>query len=490
MRVGAVLLIATAGAISCAQFAIGADPFVVIVACLTVGVGVAPLFAGKRDLYTAFPVLVMLQYVGIAFALKTLYGQALDSNLKYPLEAYILALVIVSCTAGVSVVARLLDRGGSKIPSAASLPALRTVSTIAALAGGGAQVLAIFTRGKDLGFTAGPLYVVAATLAHLFELGITCEIAYSVSKNPRNPISSRLVFMIGASAILAISSNERVFVVNSLIAAALMLAFFNGLRARTIVVGIFGLVFATSVLSPVMLSLRSIRDGKTPVEFMRLGTERITRAITDPSYFSELSSRQRAYELLRGGRLAYDYYGDRSNLPNRMAYVALLDAAYAGTKNHELIGADAVAAEVFSRSVPSFIVRDKQVKTYQFGDWLSWRMGMSDLGNVYSANFGLPMEGLATFGLLGLVLYPWLFILPALVVTGWLSSFRAPRPTSVFLFSALLNTIMEGQTDSYISIYLRVLPTLGLAAWTIYTFANAHSQLSADHAPTVAGRPA
>jgi hypothetical protein len=94
------------------------------------------------------------------------------------------------------------------------------------------------------------------------------------------------------------------------------------------------------------------------------------------------------------------------------------------------------------------------------GDWLAWRVGMLDQGMAVFINFGLPMEGLATWGWIGAVSYPFIFIFPWLFLNTKIASFRRIDPASIFIFALIQHDLVEQNSDSLMSGLFKGIPLL------------------------------
>jgi hypothetical protein len=165
--------------------------------------------------------------------------------------------------------------------------------------------------------------------------------------------------------------------------------------------------------------------------------------------------------------VAYDYYGMRSEVLDRLSFISLVDAVYNGTRNREPLGMEAVN-QLLARNAPSFLGYNKDITTVGFGDWLSWQTGLEEPGMASFTVFGLPMEGLATWGVTGLIVYPFIFMLPLLYICGRLSSFRLPLPLSIFLFSEIQHLFLDSSSDIFLGWMTRNLLVLILGLFALH----------------------
>jgi hypothetical protein len=181
--------------------------------------------------------------------------------------------------------------------------------------------------------------------------------------------------------------------------------------------------------------------------------------VTEPGLVGELQRKDAFRARYESGTTQYDYFGDGSNILNRLAFVALLDSVYSQTKVLNPIGVRALTEEVFPRVLPSFLV-DKEARPYGYGDWLSWEVGLIETGRVSYLSSTLPIEGIAVFGaILGVTIWPVVFMLPMLLLFGRISSFAVPTATSIFLLSAFHWELIEGASDTFIGVATRSIPS-------------------------------
>jgi len=86
--------------------------------------------------------------------------------------------------------------------------------------------------------------------------------------------------------------------------------------------------------------------------------------------------------------------------------------------------------------------------------------GYGDIWHSRFLELWPSMEGLATWGLIGFVAYPFVLSLIILLICGRISSLKLPLPTSIFLFTSLQTAMIEDTSDGYLSVITRGLPTL------------------------------
>ena len=463
----ALIFVAIMGSI---QIILGSGPGLVVTASATLIVSLLPLALLGRDIYGLLSAFFGIRYVGIAIVLKTVYGETLDSHLLAPQISYALTFCVIVCTTAAISLARFVDRGRSRFPTPQDTGQLRLLSIACIAVGSCAELMEAASKSTISGeVNSGILFVLANAFTSFFILGLTCEATYAhrVSKG-ETFLTSRLMALLGMQLCFALALNVREFFITCILSVICTAYLLKCMRWRHLVLAaVAGLLFI-SFLSPITLFLRTEKEGLSFQAFVSLVGTTVSQAATDPAFLHQLTETQKYQSLYEEGLVAYDYYGDRSNVANRLSYVALLDAVYYGMSQRTPLGFDGASEQVLSRVLPSFIVAFKEQKPYTYGDWLSWQAGMSEQGRAYSANFGLAQEGYARFGFLGLILFPFIFICPHLMVSGVVSTLRSQSPSSMFFFIAVQHNILEGVSDTYIASATRTLPVIFFGAFVIY----------------------
>lgn len=454
------------------QLALGADVLVLALSVTSVMLGLYPIVYLGRDIYTCFAALFTFRYAGGVLFAKTLYGQPVDSLLREPLSSYALAMVLIAVVVGLTMLARRWDRGTTVFPALGSLNDVRQVGLLAYLVGAAAGVIVGLLVKRDVdGANTGAVFVIASALMNLVYLGYASEIIYNVHKtNKRSLISTRLAGMLAFTISLALFLNVRSIAVNSVLCIFFAAFLLRALRIHHLGLGLVMAFVFSSYVSPLALELRTIKEGKTATEFASEVVELVSRTVTEPGLIGELQRKEAFRSRFDSGTSQYDYFGDGSNILNRLAFVALLDSVYSQTKVLNPIGTKALTDQVIPRIMPGFLV-EKEARAYGYGDWLSWELGIAESGRISFLSFPLPVEGVAVFGpLIGVTIWPFMLMLPMLLVLGRVSSLLYITPTSLFLLSALHWDLVEALSDGYIAMLTRGLPITVIPAWCLYWF--------------------
>lgn len=446
------------------QLYLGADPFIVFMSAAAITITFIPLYIFGRDLYAMFSIVFSVRYIGAALVIKTLYGQPLQSNLLDPIASYAWALLFMVITTSIMLTARYFDPGKTLFPFPNDLKSLRRLGIISFAIGtlGYAIVGGTDSNGTA---SAGGFIIIMSSLSSLCNFGLIAEAAYAIEKSgKRSLFSPLLVAMLGATFLVVIALNARGAFLNGVIALGTIAFIYRVINFRYIVIGAVFLAFFTYFLSPLTLYLRMQRMPK--LQFIQLAMNTAVKATFDSSF------RKMIYDTAKYTTLEdikdeppYDYYGDRSNVGNRLSFIGLLDAVYNGTKTRKQVGITELRRSL-SDVMPGFLGYVKEETN--LGDWMGWQTGILQPPFITYINFGLPMEGLATWGWPGFIAYPIIFILPVLLAFGRLSSFRVPLPLSIYLFTILQTGMIEYLSNGFMVALTRELPVLLITLSGIY----------------------
>jgi len=459
-RVPIAIPLVVIGGFGIFQLALGTDPLILALCAVSIAAPLIPLHLYGRDLYSMIGILFSLRYTGVALMAKSFYGQTLDSHLFDAYSAFGLNALLMLIMTGVILIARALDPGKEAFPFPTDLQSLRRLSTFC-FCFGLVTELFVATKSADGSSGGGSLFVIASSFAEFLFLGMIAETVYAIKKSEgRSFVTVRMALMLGVVLAIVLALNMRGFLLSCLIGIVVTAFIYRMLRLRHILIGVVIAIFFTSILTPITLYLRMQKEGVTRAQFVELAKDTVIKAATDPSFFRAISqaAEYAAFSNIKS-EVEYDYYGDRSNVLNRLSFIGLLDAAAYSAHGRRPIGMPAVNQSL-ARNAPGFLGFDKSDLSFGMGDWLSWQMDMGTYGIPAFLNFGLPMEGLATWGLIGFVAYPFVLSLIILLICGRISSLKLPLPTSIFLFTSLQTAMIEDTSDGYLSVITRGLPTL------------------------------
>ena len=424
-------------------------------------VGLVPLIIYGLDLFTAFPLVFLLRYTGIAIISKTFYGQSLDTYLSFPEISYALVLGLLTT---VSFTAAIMRGAGQKMSGAIAEPkdpeTLRIVGTLAAVVGFiGALGDGIFqTRIEGLSST-GALTQVSFLLAQVYLLSVPCETIYLIkASGGKRVFSWRIVIYLVGTLIYSGLIDKRQPVGDFLITYALTILLQKALRLRHVAVGLGCAFVFSTIVSPVLLGIRSTKHQDVAT-YVPAAVSSAGQALTDPTYMQTM----KATELIAARKFSrfkeWDYYGAEHPVTNRLSWIGLVDEVYSHSHKSAKLGGEVLPA-IFGKIEPRWLFPDKPIANYAFGDWLAWHFGMEEEGGFGALNFGLPMEGLVTIGLVGWFLYPAVVLSCFLGICSAITDMSRRTAFAIFLFSANEFSIFEAQSDSFVLLFLRDIPLI------------------------------
>lgn len=461
----AVIPLAVIGGLSIAQLVLGTGPGIVAMSAAATAMPFLQMRLFGRDLYAVLGMAISMKYVGFALAAKTFYGQTLESHLYNAPAAYALTLLYILVLTGILLLTRALDSGRVLFSLPMDLVSLRRLSNISLGMGMVGNVFYAMTFGD----TGGALLSIGVALRQFIFLGLIAETVYAVFKSEgKSFVTARLAFWFAIIFVLSTAFNNRELVVSAVISIIITAFVYNVIYIRHVMIGIISVYLFIFYVTPVTFYLRLYRTGLSFSEFADVALNTVSKAATDPQFLKLISDTgANAYNQ---GEQPYDYYGLRSEVLDRLSWVSLVDAVYNGTRTREPLGMDAVE-QLLTRAAPGFLNYDKSVtNSYGPGDWLAWQIGLEAPDVTSYTVFGLPMEGLASWGLAGFILYPVLFMFPVLYACSVLSSLRLPLPVSIFLVAETVHMMSEGTADFFPIWLTRDLPLTALVLFTLHYF--------------------
>lgn len=470
MKVSLFIPFSVIGALAIAQLSLGASLAIVGMCAGAVALPFLILGFYGRDLYGLMGISLSIKYAGFALAAKTFYGQTLESYLHDPYAAFGLNLLLMIALTAMLITARAFDAGKTLFPfplDAASLRRLSVICICIGIAGNFFFISSSFDTGDAP--AGGPAKVLGGSFREFYYFGLIAETFYAITKSGgRSFVTMRLVFLFLLLAIMSVAVNNRGGLVTGLIGIISVAFLYNMIHIRHFIIGIIAGSIFLYVFTPITIFLRVQKTGLSMIEFVELAGSSLIKAATDPEFFNLiLDTHKSAYHKEMNDLIQYDYYGTQSEALDRVSFVALLDAVYNGTKTREPLGMAAVD-QTLARNAPGFLGYNKDISNYGPGDWLSWQTGLSEPGVISYLTFGLPMEGLAAWGVAGMILYPFIFMFPVLYICGRMSSLRLAWPASIFLFVVIQHVFLEAASDSFLSWVLRNFPVYFLCLFVLY----------------------
>jgi hypothetical protein len=476
-RVPLAIPVGIAGLFAGVQIFLGTNPLLALLCLACIAVPLVPLHLYGRDLYAILGIIFCVRYVGVALIAKTLYGQTLETNLYDPFAAYGLTLLLMVTVTFTLLLARALDARTTLCPFPMEPASLRRLALLALAVGFVSETIIGLTKSSEAGgLNSGAVFILAANFAGFFIFGLIAEVIHNITKSDRRTFLSPLLMLSLMLALgIAIGLNQREFFISCILAVIMTAFIYKMIRVQHIIAGLVIFLLFWKIMTPITLFLRNGKEGMDLPRFLHFAQTTLVRAATEPGFFNDIANEAKTSEWVDPNDLkSNDYFGDGSNVLNRLSYVSLLDAVYNGTRSRAPIGKPAIDQSI-ARVAPGFLGFDKNVTRYGFGDWFAWQIGLYKPESLVFANFGLPMEGLATWGLAGFIAYPILFLLPVLYICARISSFLLPLPASVFILADIHHRLIETMSDGYIVLLTRSLPLFAVSLFALYKLFGLHS---------------
>ncbi len=451
-----------------AQLFLGCDPLILFLCFAAILITFIPLHCNGRDLYSMFAILFGLKYVLAALIAKTFYLQPLQSNLFDPLPVFEMSLLLMIVVTAIAMVARGFDPGKTLFPFPTDAAGLRRLGLITFSIGFVAMVVLGLSGHNDGGGSAGILAIMTVNLGGLCFLGIAAEGSSAIEKsNGKSLFSPLLMAMLTLVLATVIALNLRGYFLTAIICIVVVAFIYRLVKPAYLIVAALIAAFFLTFLSPMTLYLRNQRNMGI-AGFVSLAGETAFKMATNPSFYKTVTTYAKSAHLMNVFEEdSFDYFGDRSNVMNRITFIGLLDAVNQNAKTRTPLQFKPLAIAV-KANVPTFLGNKKE--NFGLGDWLNWQMGMETPDYSAFLNFGLPMEGLASWGLLGLMIYPIVFITPVLLLFSRISSFRNPLPVGIYLLADLQISLTEGTSDTLMSDVIRGAPIACGILFAIYWF--------------------
>ncbi|MGO9674549.1 MAG: hypothetical protein ACLPSF_10350 [Methylocella sp.] len=463
-RIPILIPFAATSAFAVFQLYLGCDPLIMLMSMTAILITFLPFHFNGRDLYSLCAMVVGLRYVGVALIIKTLYLQPLQTHLYDPTATYAWMVVLMSVYTGVFMLARHFDRGGEIISFPTDARGLRRLS-VASFCIGAAALLFIGSKtSTGTHESAGGALIIAANLQALLILAIIAEASRSLEvSRGRNLFSPFLILMLVFSFFVISALNMRGAFLSCAIGLVLVGFIYKALKLRYIAIGLVFIAFFLNFVTPVILYCR-FQKQLPALQFIEYSRDTAFKAATDPAFLAYVKTVVNAQSGTAGGG-EYDYFGDHSGVGNRLSFVALFDTVYNANKGLVPVGINSVWQSI-DGAAPGFLGFIKRPES--LGDWLGWQTGLVAEGGEPFINFGLPMEGYTSWGWIGAIIYPFLFIFPFIWAFTRISSFRLPLPTSIFIFTEIQAGLIEQTSDSYINGITRGVPIMFGALFALH----------------------
>ena len=435
------------------------DPVLLLLVLGATAVTLLPMLLYGVDLYTLLPIIIFLRYEWIALIAKTALHQPLQTFLSFPFESYALSGALLLITSVICLLVRWVDNGRVLLRAPLDVNRLRKLAWWSAAVGLAGSVMGFAFASRTYGIAStSSVFPIATSMQDVYPLCIVFEALYNLrSSNNQRLVSGRLLAYLTFSLIQALAGSARILFVDSIVALALVVIMQRAVRVRYVVSGIAFITVFFLVISPIVLGARAYKNEGSTGASLSAESAVAVQALTDPEYLQSLKTSEQGAARYRSSDRTFDYYGNQSNILNRLSWVALVDQIYTASYASKPIGGDAVT-EAVSRLVPRFLFPDKSNRSDNYSDYLSYKIGIEREGTAASLSFPLCLEGFAIFGPAGFVLFSVVGFLVLLFVFSKISSWRGVDGYSLFFYTFIQTPITEGNSVTFLGLLTRGLP--------------------------------
>lgn len=356
------------------QAAFGSNPGVVVLAVGAIMISAIPaLFFGIRDMPSLLSLAVAARYAASAIAWRTISFKRLDLDLYNPVLSF--EIILYACTA-ISVAALLSHLLFPRRPffreeyAPAGLELLMAAGAIA-----GVFALAVAYRATE---TLGGIQALASTGLTLLPL---VWMHYNVT-NGRPIFSPGLIMLLLVLSAAALGTNSRQGLLQPIEATASYIICFRIKVSRTAIIsGALLVAFCVLFVSPLMLSVRGMRNIVSPAEVLAY-------TISSAETGQTLQRYEALQKVLNNGPYAMHYTTGGGELTQRMVNVEQMDVLVDRANQFGPIGSTRFW-EGLTELLPSFLVPDKSViKAPSFAFWAYGMIPWGAESNPTPTTFG------------------------------------------------------------------------------------------------------
>ena len=440
------IFLAILAALASANVALGANPLTVVLCLLSVLVGVYALARyGTMNIAAILVFLATFRYVGFPFVVKLVLGQPLDSNLRQPLDAFLVVLVGMAGYLVALAAADKIPVGRPILSPVLEGGRLGFLSVWAAVLGVAANVsVSLGGAGQGRAITVASFFLPLLNVALIAATG-----AALTRTHGRRAWDAWVISLVALTLGFAMVRNSRMAVMVTVLSFLVAVVAFRGrATARQALTLAAASLVIVAFLTPVMLSVRSGRDALS--WYQRIGAT-ISSGIN-------WRSTESGYQAWRQGQLTSFgllYFGASQNALERLSLVNHVDLLKSATDATGRVGLGDLA-EAAPRVLPRFAYADKPLG-YGHGYWLYRQLGISNSGPYASAP--LVGTGYAALGWAGAFAYPLVFGFTILImlkkVSGW---DLHGNIWAVYFLVTLQNDFVEGSTDAVLTSIFRSIP--------------------------------
>lgn len=389
--------------------------------------------------------LAVFRYVGFPVVGKLMVGQPLDTYLEQPTGSFLVVLLGMLGYIAALTVAAKIRVGRPLLKPVVDSGRLRWISLVAGVIGIVANFAVAFRVSEDYeGITTANFFV---AFLHLSLIAAVASVL--IRTRGKRSLDWWVIAVIISEFTFAMVQNSRMTVMDTFLSYIVTVAAFNARVSGRQLAGIGVAVVVVVLITPIMLSVRDVRSELS-------WTQRIETTFNVVRNWRDAITAYEAWRDLSSAKNYLQYYGAPQNVLERMSLVNHVDVLKSGVDRTRQVGIEDLGLAI-EKVLPRVLSPEKP-RGYSQSSWLYCETG------VYCSEAGfdtapLVAHGYASFGWVGVVVYPLLLGFPVLLLlkksAGWNLSGNI---WAVYLLLRVHNNFVEGGSDAYLIMLLRELP--------------------------------
>lgn len=428
--------------------AIGADPLIVSLAIIAVGLGIAPIIKfGAWNLGAVLVFLVAFRYIGFSLFAKLALGQALDTNLDQPLTAFAVVTLGVLSYFLVFMIVNNIELGLPLLRPVIEPHLLRRLSFIAFLVG----FVANLENALRINLQTDEWNISNSFMPYLHLALISAAASAIIKSKGRRLLDGWTITILVVEVVFAFVQNGRTPILEAVLALAVTDIAFRGRFTKKQIAITAAAFLLLIIITPIFLYVRGDRGDLNWKERI---TSTIMALVNWKDTESSLLAIRRSEALNSGDYLLY--YGTPTNIFERLSLVNHTDVLINGADSVGNLGFEVIDRAI-QHTLPRLLVPDKPID-YSEGDWMHFEyMGDYRYGNFLTAP--LIGVGYASFGLIGVFVFPFIIGLAIfLLIKKAVGLNIIGNIWVIYILISINNQFVEGGTWSNVEMIMRKLP--------------------------------
>lgn len=297
-----------------------------------------------------------------------------------------------------------------------------------------------------------------------FVLTLACIILFRIYSKRGEFKHGVLIFAIGLIIIvLSVITNTKKDILDFILLALLCIyAFEINIKFRTLVPIALAVCIVVLYVSPVIHLMRSNLNNMSILERLHGMYE-----IIQTHEFNPINLMETEATYFEGFQYSYSEYGSYvypspANV-DRFALILPVDQVSRALEANGVIGFWPFIEEIAESALPSLIIsKDPEVGS----DLVAWYYGIRSPSSIARPVVGFVASSLASSGIVGVILFPWIFLLPALIFMDYFFGGVKGSIWGVFGFVSFYH-FAEKEIDRVLPIIVREGPIIIISAFVL-----------------------